>query len=77
MQAVNLKAYPLAEKILVKYFDNGESEHLCCPSCGWLGGIKDCNNKRSLDSLKLSCPKCEMKLGLVDQDTKQEDKIAA
>ncbi len=78
MQVVNVKAYPLADRILVKYFDNGEGEHLCCPSCGWLGRVEDCNNERSLDSLKLSCPNCEINLGLIDPDNeKEEDKIAA
>ena len=60
-----VKAYQYANKIVVKYYDDGSREILNCPYCDWCGDIAD--DREELPGLpsELRCPECQTILALV------------
>ena len=51
----DIKAYSVNDRIVVQYFDSGESETLSCPNCGWKGGL--CSETEN-EFIEMHCPHC-------------------
>ena len=60
-----VKAYELSDRIVLKYYDDGQASSLQCPHCLWSGEIAESPAFAEASYSEMKCPECKARLGTI------------